>query len=64
MTNDSSWSPPTIPEEVRSIPGFPGEEAYEASLFLVDCAARLEHVDSDVQRDCPFLLQVSPEDPW
>ena len=59
MASESSWSPPPIPEAVRSAPGFPGEEAYDAAMFLADCAARVGRVDSDVRKQCPFLLQVS-----
>ena len=60
IASDTSWSPAPIPEDLRPVPGFPGEEAFDAAMFLVDCAARLGRVDSDVRRECPFLLQVCP----
>lgn len=55
---NESWSPPPIPGEVSSAPGFPGEDAFDAATYLSDCAARRGRDDRDVQRDCPFLLQV------
>ncbi|CAM9793256.1 unnamed protein product [Scytosiphon promiscuus] len=54
---NESWTPPPIPPSVASVAGFPGEEAFDAALFLSDCCARNDRVDSEVKRDCPFLLQ-------
>lgn len=55
---NESWSPSSIPEEVSSVPGFPGEETFDAAVFLADCAALQGRVDRDIQQHCPFLLQV------
>lgn len=51
--------PPPIPASVSSVAGFPGKKSFEAALFLSDCSARHGRVDEDVERECPFLLQVS-----
>lgn len=50
--------PPPIPSSVSSVAGFPGKKAFQAAIFLSDCSARHGRVDEDVQRECPFLLQV------
>lgn len=55
---NESWLPPPIPASASSVAGFPGEEAFEAAMFLSECSARFGFVDRDVQRECPFLLQV------
>ncbi|CAN0260116.1 unnamed protein product, partial [Hapterophycus canaliculatus] len=52
---NESWTPPPIPPSVASVDGFPGEEAFGAALFLSECSTRNDRVDSDVERECPFL---------
>eukprot|EP00752_Nemacystus_decipiens_P014671 g13067.t1 len=54
---NETWLPAPIPPSVSSVAGFPGQEAFEAAMFLSECSARFGFVDRDVQRECPFLLQ-------
>lgn len=55
---EESWLPPPIPEDVQLLPGFPGDEALGAAVFLAQCAADQGYADDKIKENCPFLLQV------
>ncbi|CAM9637009.1 unnamed protein product [Discosporangium mesarthrocarpum] len=54
---NESWTPPSVPQEVSSLPGFPGEDLYSLGLYLVKCSAQQGYVDARVRDNCPFQLQ-------
>jgi len=52
----SGWSPPVSIKPAKAIPGYPGDETFNAELYLIDLMANASWDDEEIQATSPYQL--------